>query len=116
MQATKDADIYGRTLFVRTGDHGMTTIDNADRAFGNEVLAAIGRACYHGEFVGTNGKPAVGTDVVLAVGGMASAHLRGAALADPVAARQIEKTPQVSQVLDKGEQAALRMSPGWVSW
>jgi arylsulfatase A-like enzyme len=112
VQATKDVNIYGRTLFVLTGDHGMTTFD---KAFGNEILAAIDRAGYQGEFVGTNGKPAAGTDVVLAVGGMASAHLRGDALADPRAARrierEIEKIPQVSQVLDKREQVALRMSP-----
>jgi len=112
VQATKDADIYDQTTFVLTGDHGMTTFD---KAFGNEILAAIDRAGYRGEFVGTNGRPAAGTDVVLAVGGMASAHLRGDALADPTAARRIEleisKIPQVSQVLDKREQAAQRMSP-----
>jgi len=112
VQATKDADIYGRTTFVLTGDHGMTTFD---KSFGAEILAAITRAGFQGEFVGTNGKPAAGTDVVLAVGGMASAHLRGDALADPTAARRIEleisKIPQVAQVLDKTEQAALRMSP-----
>ena len=112
VQATKEAGIFGRTLFVLTGDHGMTTFD---KAFGDEILVAIDRAGYQGEFVGTNGKPAAGTDVVLTVGGMASAHLRGDALADPSAARRIEteiaKIPQVSQVLDKREQAALRMSP-----
>jgi arylsulfatase A-like enzyme len=112
VQATKDAGSYDRTLFVLTGDHGMTTFD---KAFGNQILAAIERAGYQGEFVGANGTPAIGTDVVLAVGGMASAHLRGDALADPTAARRIEleisKIPQVSQVLDRKEQAALRMSP-----
>ena len=112
VQATKDARSYDRTLFVLTGDHGMTTFD---KAFGNQILAAIDRAGYQGEFVGVNGKPTMGTDVVLAVGGMASAHLRGDARADPTAARRIEleisKIPQVAQVLDKSEQAALRMSP-----
>lgn len=112
VQATKDADIYGRTTFVLSGDHGMTTFD---KAFGSDILAAIDRAGFQGEFVGTNKAPAAGTDVVLAADAMASAHLRGDALADPTAARRIEmeisKIPQVSQVLDKSEQAALRMSP-----
>lgn len=112
VQATKDAGTFGRTAFVLTGDHGMTTFD---RAFGNQLLAAIAAAGYQGEFVGPNGTPAANTDVVLAVGGVASAHLRGDALADPEAARRIEEQvaqiPQVSQVLDKGEQAAMHMSP-----
>ena len=112
VQATKDAGIYGRTLFVLTGDHGMTTFD---KAFGNEILDAIGRTGYQGEFVETNGTPNPGTDVVLAVNGTASAHLRGDALADRSAAHRIEMEiatiPQVSQVLDKREQASLRMSP-----
>jgi len=112
VQATKDADIYGRTMFVLTGDHGMSTVD---KAFGSEILAAIERAGFQGEFVGANGTPAAGTDVVLTAAGMANAHLRGDASADPTAAHRIEleiaKIPQVLQVLDKSEQAALRMSP-----
>jgi len=112
VQATKDADIYGRTLFLLTGDHGMKTFD---KAFGSDILAAIDRAGYQGEFVGTDRAPAAGTDVVLAVGGVASAHLGGDALTDPDAAARIEqevsRIPQVAQVLDRAEQRELRMSP-----
>lgn len=112
VRATQRAGTYGRTVFVITGDHGMTTYD---RALGPYLLAAVERAGFAGEFVAAHASPAPDTDVVIVVGEGASVHLRGAARADPTAVQRLEaeldKVPHVAQVLDKKEQAELRMSP-----
>ncbi|MEV6230007.1 alkaline phosphatase family protein [Saccharopolyspora shandongensis] len=111
VQATKDAGTYGRTAFLIVGDHGMTTFD---KAFGNDVLAAIAEAGFKGEFLGSGASPAADTDVAIVVGGNGSLHMRGAA-ADPGAIARIraniEKLPQVRAVFGKPEQRMMRMSP-----
>jgi len=111
VRAVDDAGLRDRTTFVLTGDHGMTTVR---KAFGGKLLAAIGKAGYRGELVATNARPARGTDVVLAAGGVASLHLRGEARSDPRAVRKIaarlRRLPQVAKVLDKDRQKELRMS------
>jgi arylsulfatase A-like enzyme len=112
VQATKDAGIYGRTTFVITGDHGMTTFD---KGFATEALAVIADAGYQGEILGAGRSPAPGTDVAIVVGGVASLHLVGEARGDAAAAQKIaaalEALPQVAAVYDKADQAAMRMSP-----
>lgn len=111
VQATRDAGTYDRTAFLVVGDHGMTTFD---KAFGADLLAAIESAGFTGEFVGSGGTPSAGTDVVIAVGGNASLHMRGAA-ANPRAIAKIRsriaRIPQVRAVFGKAEQRVLRMSP-----
>ncbi len=112
VQATQDAGIYGRTAFVLTGDHGMTTFD---KGFADEALAAIAGAGYQGEVLGSGRSPAPGTDVAITVGGVANLHLVGDAAGDPQAVERIraalEALPQVRAVYDEADQAAMRMSP-----
>ncbi|UOE44406.1 alkaline phosphatase family protein [Agromyces larvae] len=112
VQAAKDAGIYGRTTFVITGDHGMTTFTNG---FGAEVLAAIADAGYQAEILSANQSPAADTDVVLTLGGVADVHLIGDAENDPDAAARItaavEGLPYIHAVYDKEAQQAMHMSP-----
>ncbi|MCW3818484.1 alkaline phosphatase family protein [Micromonospora sp. DR5-3] len=112
VQATKDADIFGRTTFVITGDHGMTTFT---KGFGTQVIDAIAKAGYKAELLGTGKTPKPDTDAVIVVGGIGSLHLVGAAKNDPQAVAKIkatlEATPHVSQVFDKAAQQAMHMSP-----
>jgi predicted AlkP superfamily pyrophosphatase or phosphodiesterase len=112
VQATKDAGVYGRTAFVVTGDHGMTTFD---RGFADEGLAAIADAGYRAEVLGNGQSPAPDTDAAIVVGGVASLHLVGEAAGDPRAVGRIraalEALPQVRVVYDEADQARMRMSP-----
>ncbi|MEU5948054.1 alkaline phosphatase family protein [Micromonospora sp. NPDC047465] len=112
VQATKDADIFGRTTFVITGDHGMTTFT---KGFGTQMIDAIAKAGYKAELLGTGRTPKPDTDAVIVVGGIGSLHLVGAAKNDPQAVAKIkaalEATPHVSQVFDKAAQQAMHMSP-----
>ncbi|MEU4643564.1 alkaline phosphatase family protein [Micromonospora sp. NPDC023814] len=112
VQATKDAGIFGRTTFVITGDHGMTTFT---KGFGTQVIDAIAKAGYKAELLGTGKTPKPDTDAVIVVGGIGSLHLVGAAKNDPQAVAKIkaalEATPHVSQVFDKAAQQAMHMSP-----
>lgn len=112
VQATKDAGVHGRTAFVVTGDHGMTTFD---KGFADEGLAAIADAGYVAEVLRPGQSPAPGTDVAVVVGGVASLHLVGDAAGDPRAAARIaaalEALPQVREVYDEADQARMRMSP-----
>lgn len=106
VQGVKDAGIYGKTAFVVTGDHGMTTFT---RGFGNDVLASLRAEGFTPQFLSNGQKPGSDTDAVLVVGGSASVSLLGAA-DSPVGrerARQaLERVPQVRRVYD---QSALRL-------
>ncbi|MFE5337163.1 alkaline phosphatase family protein [Isoptericola sp. NPDC056573] len=112
VQATKDAGTYGRTTFVVTGDHGMTTFD---KGFAAEGLAAIADAGYTGEVLTAGRSPAPGTDVAIVVGGVADLTLLGDAADDPAAERRVrralEALPQVRAVYDDRDQRRMRMSP-----
>jgi predicted AlkP superfamily pyrophosphatase or phosphodiesterase len=112
IDATQDAGIYGRTAFLLTGDHGMTTFD---KGFAAEGVAAIAEAGYQAEILGAGRSPAPDTDVVIVVGGVASLHLVGEAADDPLAADRIhaalEALPQVRAIFDKDDQAQMHMSP-----
>lgn len=112
VQATQDAGIYGRTAFVLTGDHGMTTFD---KGFADEALAAIADAGYQAQILGSGRSPAPGTDVAITVGGVANLYLVGDAAGDAQAVLRIravlEALPQVRAVYDEADQAAMRMSP-----
>jgi arylsulfatase A-like enzyme len=112
VQATKDAGVYGRTTFVITGDHGMTTFQDG---LNTQVVEAIAKAGYKAEYLGSGQRPAAGTDAVIVVGGVGSLHLVGKAAGDPVAERRIEAAlravPHIRAVYDKDDQRRMRMSP-----
>jgi len=112
VQATKDAGIYGRTAFVVTGDHGMSTFTQGMQP---SLLAAIQGLGYDAEILTAGRAPQPGTDVVIVVGGVGSLHLIGDAAGDATAAARIEKAvaalPNVSALYDKTEQRAMHMSP-----
>ncbi|MEN5075908.1 alkaline phosphatase family protein [Isoptericola cucumis] len=112
VQATKDAGIYGRTTFVVTGDHGMTTFD---KGFAAEGLAASADAGYRAEALTSGRSPSPGTDVAVVVGGVADLTLLGDAAHDPAAEgrirRALEALPQVRAVYDEDDQRRMRMSP-----
>jgi hypothetical protein len=74
VQALKDAGTYDDTTIILTGDHGMETFTHA---FGQAVLDALTKAGYHPQFLTSGQKPAVGTDLVMVVGGAASVYLLG---------------------------------------
>ncbi|MCR2811758.1 MULTISPECIES: alkaline phosphatase family protein [Microbacterium] len=112
VQAVKDAGIYGRTAFVITGDHGMSTFTQGMQ---QELLAAISALGYDVEMLAAGRSPQPQTDVVVVVGGVGSLHLIGEAAADPVAASRIDRAvsalPHIAAVYDKSEQRELKMSP-----
>ncbi|MFC9561423.1 alkaline phosphatase family protein [Agromyces sp. NPDC056965] len=112
VQATKDAGIYGRTAFVITGDHGMSTFTQGMQA---PLLAAIEALGYDAEVLAAGRAPQPGTDVVIVIGGVGSLHLVGDAADDPTAAVRIEAAlaalPHVSAVYDEADQRAMHMSP-----
>lgn len=112
VQATKDADVYGGTAFVITGDHGMTTFD---KGFGAEGLAAIEAAGFTPQVLTSGQSPAPGTDVVIVVGGVADVRIIGERAGDPAAVGQLqaalEALPQVRDVFDKADQTRMHMSP-----
>jgi Type I phosphodiesterase / nucleotide pyrophosphatase len=110
--ATREADIYGRTTFVITGDHGMSTFTHG---FGQDVIDAVADAGYQAEFLSSGQAPQPGTDAVIVVGGIGSLHLVGDAANDPDAKARIqaalEALPHISKVFDKSDQQAMHMSP-----
>ena len=110
--ATREADIYGRTTFVITGDHGMSTFSHG---FGQDVIDAVADAGYQAEFLSSGQAPQPGTDAVIVVGGIGSLHLVGDAANDHDAKARIqaalEALPHISKVFDKSDQQAMHMSP-----
>jgi arylsulfatase A-like enzyme len=114
VRAVQDAGIYGRTTFVITGDHGMTTFQNG---LNTQVVEAIAEAGYKAGFLGSGQRPAPDTDAVIVVGGVGSLHLVGDAAGDPVAERRIaaalRAVPHVRAVHDRDDQRRMRMSPNY---
>jgi arylsulfatase A-like enzyme len=112
VDAVQDAGIYGRTTFVITGDHGMSTFT---RGMDTEMLAAIAGAGYKAQILTAGQSPAADTDAVIVIGGVGSLHLVGEAASDPAAADRIEAAlltlPHVRAVYDKDAQRAMHMSP-----
>jgi arylsulfatase A-like enzyme len=110
--AVQAADIYGRTTFVITGDHGMSTFT---RGTDTELLATIAEAGYQAQILTAGQSPAPGTDAVIVIGGVGSLHLVGDAATDPAAAERIKAAvlalPHVRAVYDKDAQRAMHMSP-----
>lgn len=112
--ATKEAGIYGRTAFVITGDHGMTTFD---QGFAAEGLAAIEEAGFTPQVLTSGQSPAPGTDVTIVVGGVADVRIIGERAGDPSAVRRLERAvrtlPQVRNVFDERDQRRMHMSPSY---
>lgn len=112
VKAVQDADIYGRTTFVITGDHGMSTFT---QGIDTEILAAIAGAGYKAQILTAGQSPAADTDAVIVIGGVGSLHLVGDAATDPFAAERIKAAllavAHVRAVYDKDAQRAAHMSP-----
>jgi predicted AlkP superfamily pyrophosphatase or phosphodiesterase len=112
VDAVKEADIYGRTTFVITGDHGMSTFT---RGMDTELLATIANAGYKAQILNAGQPPAADTDAVIVIGGVGSLNLVGDAATDPAAAERIKAAlltlPHVRAVYDKDAQRAMHMSP-----
>lgn len=112
VDAVRDADIYGRTTFIITGDHGMSTFT---QGIDTEILAAVADAGYQAQILTAGQSPAADTDAVIVIGGVGSLHLVGDAATDPAAAERIKAAllavPHVRAVYDKDAQRAMHMSP-----
>lgn len=112
VEETKRAGIYGRTTFILSGDHGITTYQQVN---GPEVEAAIDALGYEAEWVSTGRAPSPGTEVALAGGGLTSIHLLGELRGDAAVAEEIRQALQrvegVGDVFDKQQQAEMRMAP-----
>ena len=110
--ATKEAGVYGRTTFVLTGDHGMTTFD---KGFADEGLAAIEAAGFTPQALTSGQSPDPGTDVVLVVGGVADVRILGERAGERSAVRRLERAlpalPQARTVFDEADQRRRRLSP-----
>ncbi|WP_176611446.1 alkaline phosphatase family protein [Actinomadura sp. WMMB 499] len=112
VEAVQEAGIYGRTTFVITGDHGMTTFTGG---LNTEVVEAVAEAGYKLEYLGSGQRPAPDTDAVMVVGGVGSLHLVGDAAGSRRAERRIaaalRDVPHVRAVYDERDQRRMRMSP-----
>jgi arylsulfatase A-like enzyme len=108
VQTTKEVGIYGRTAFILTADHGMTSWE---RSFveGLATTPDLGRA----EIVPPGSPASPGTEVVIvkSAGRIMDVTLRGR-LATPGGRadvrRALEGLPQISRVLDAADLKALR--------
>lgn len=114
IRAVRDLDLFGRTTWVVTGDHGMT---RWNRPMAPQAITALKSAGFTPEVLGSGRRPSSpATDVVLVSGGsVASVHLLGALATDPAAIERartaLARVEGVAAVLTKPEQAALRMAP-----
>ena len=114
VQATKDVGIYGKTAFILTSDHGMTSWN---QTLLPEVLAAITAAGYLPEVVTPGRSPAPETEVVIVPNAVryGDVTLRGRAATEE--GRQAVRdaleslSPEyISQVLDDTDLDAMRAS------
>ncbi len=112
--AVRDLRLFGRTTWVVTADHGMTTWNLPLAA---PVIAALTEAGFRPEVFGSGGSPtSPDTDVALISGGsISSVHLLGD-LADDAAAIERARAALIgidgiTDVLTKADQAKLRMAP-----
>lgn len=113
IQATKDVGIYGATAWLLTSDHGMSTWT---RSLIPAVLAAITAAGYQPEIVTPGRSPLASTEVIIVPNSVriGDITLRGRA-ATPEGQARVEAAlaalPQITQVLDQADLAALHASP-----
>lgn len=114
IEAVRDLDLWGKTTWVVTADHGMTTWN---RPLAAPVISALTEAGFRPEVFGSGGSPtSPDTDIVLIAGGsISSVHLLGA-LADDEAAIEraraaLAGVEGIAAVLTEADQAELRMAP-----
>jgi arylsulfatase A-like enzyme len=110
VQATKEVGIYGRTAFILTGDHGMTTWY---RSLTGKLatMTVLGR---HPEIVPPGSRASPQAEIVVVTGGrVADITLRGRA-ATPQGREKVrtflEGLPQISRVLDAAALEAMHAS------
>lgn len=112
--AVQDAELFGRTTWIVTADHGMSEWRIPLGPLAIERLAAAG---FKAEYVSSGGRPSSADTQVVFVGGgsIASVHLLGALAGSSAAAAQVADVfagiEGVSGVFTKAEQKAMRMAP-----
>lgn len=110
----KDADLFGRTTWVITADHGMS---EWRIPLGPTAIDRLAAAGYQSEYVASGGRPKSPDTKVVFVGGgsIASVHLLGDLAESPAAVAQVAEVfagiEGVSGVLTKADQRAMRMAP-----
>ena len=110
VQATKEAGIYGRTAFILTGDHGMTTWERSLV----ESLSTTNILGRHPEIVPAGSPASPDAEIVIVTAGrVADVTLRGRA-ATPRGREEIrtflERLSQISRVLDAADFEAFHAS------
>lgn len=114
IRTVQDLDLFGRTTWVVTGDHGMTRWETPMAA---AAVGALTDAGFSPEVFGSGGRPSSpDTDIVLISGGsISSVHLLGPLANDQAAIERariaLEDVEGVEAVLTKADQAELRMAP-----
>ncbi|WP_404385704.1 alkaline phosphatase family protein [Knoellia locipacati] len=114
IQAVKDADLWGRTTWLVTADHGMSSWRTPLGGLAIERLASAGFAA---EYVSSGGRPPRPETQVVFVGGgsIASVHLLGDLAGSSSATSRVAEVfggiDGVSGVFTKADQASMRMAP-----
>lgn len=114
IEAVKGADLFGRTTWVVTADHGMS---EWRVPLGPTAIARLAAAGYQAEYVPSGGRPkSPGTQVVFVGGGsIASVHLLGELAESSAAVSEVAGVfagiEGVSGVFTKAEQRGMRMAP-----
>ncbi|PRY57109.1 putative AlkP superfamily pyrophosphatase or phosphodiesterase [Knoellia remsis] len=112
--AVKDADLWGRTTWLVTADHGMS---NWRIPLGSTAIERLAAAGFRAEYVGSGGRvSSPDTDVVFVGGGsIASVHLLGELAGSASATARVAEVfagiEGVSGVFTKDDQRAMRMAP-----
>ncbi len=112
--AVRDLRLFGRTTWVITADHGMTTWN---LPLAPPVITALTEAGFRPEVFGSGGSPtSPDTDVALISGGsISSVHFLGALADDEDAIERARAAligiDGITDVLTKADQAKLRMAP-----
>lgn len=114
IDAVKDADLFGRTTWVVTADHGMS---EWRVPLGPTAIDRLAAAGYRAEYVPSGGRPKSSETRVVFVGGgsIASVHLLGELADSSAAAAEVAEVfagiEGVSGVFTKSDQKAMRMAP-----
>jgi arylsulfatase A-like enzyme len=114
IKAVRDLDLFGRTTWMLTADHGMT---EWYKPMAPQAITALTEAGFSPEVFGSGGRPSSpDTDLVLIAGGsISSVHLLGDLADDQSAidraAAALSDVEGVASVLTKPEQAELRIAP-----
>lgn len=113
IRAVRDTGRWDRTTWLVTGDHGMGPWS---MPIAPQTVQALAAAGFTAQVIGSGGRPAPGTEVVIVAGGsIASVHLLGDLATDALAVGRVAGVLRgvdgVDAVLTKADQARLRMAP-----